>query len=109
MFCGWAFQAAEIRCQKNETNIYWNGLNKLLMDEFTDETVFHEDCSNEGRFSAFRGWSADHRSNFRVGGEIQNTLDTIFQLNFTDDFLEFFFNSKHLTHLSVFMFDYVQK
>ena len=32
-----------------------------------------------------------------------------FQLNFTDDFLEFFFNSKHLTHLSVFMFDYVQK
>lgn len=104
MFCGWAFQAAEIRCEKNETNTYWNGLNKLLMDEFTsDEIVFSWGQLKWRTLFCFPRvpayWSAGHSSNFRVGDEIFSTLDTIcFPIILHWWFSWLFFNSKHLTH-----------
>lgn len=115
MFCGWAFQAAEIRCEKNETNTYWNGLNKLLTDEFTsDETVFHQDSLNEGRFSAFRGYQRTEALAIALTFELEMKslapwIPFAFQLNFTDDFLEFF-STQNIWHiLRVSMFDWGQK
>lgn len=102
MFCGWAFQAAEIRCEKNETNTYWNGLNKLVTDEFTSgETVLHEGSLNEGRFSAFRGYQLTEALAIALTFELEifSTLDTIcFPIKLYWWFSWIFFNSKHLTH-----------
>ena len=111
MFCGWAFQAAEIRCEKNETNTYWNGLNILLTHELnSNETVIHEDSLNEGRFSAFRGYQLPEALAVTLTFELEMKslalwIPFAFQLNFTDDFLEFF-STQNIWHiLSVSMFD----
>ena len=111
MFCGWAFQAAEIRCEKNETNTYWNGLNKLVTDEFTSgETVFHEGSLNEGRFSAFRGYQRTEVLAIALTFDLEMKslapwIPFAFQLYFTDDFLDFF-STQNIWHiLSVSMFD----
>ena len=105
MFCGWAFQAAEIRCEKNETNTYWNGLNKLLTDEFTSgETVFHEGSLNEGRFSAFRGYQRTEVLAIALTFELEmKSLAPWIPLFCFPIILHWwfswlFFNSKHLTH-----------